>query len=235
MKDTIIQIYGIREPEDARVVIENGGHHLGVSYGKIKRTPGQLTCEKAQEVFDSVKPGEAVKIGLTIAEDIDEITENLKACLPDVLHLSGEIEGITPDEIKELKSRFPGLKIMQALPVYPNVPKEKQKAFQYIKEYEEVSDFFLIDTKIEASVEGGIGATGLTHDILIDKALIESTKVPCIIAGGLDPNNVAEAVRVTQPYGADSYSWTNYDEPQPGKPCKDPAKVKAFCEAVRNA
>lgn len=235
MKDTIIQIYGIRTPEDARVVIENGGHHLGVSYGKIKRTPGQLTCEQAKVIFDSVKDGEAVKIGLTIAEDIDEITENLKEVLPDVLHLSGEIEGITPAQVKELKSRFPTLKIMQAIPVYPNVPKEEQKAFQYIKEYEEVSDFYLIDTKVEGCDEGGIGATGLTHDIMIDKAIVESTPVPCIIAGGLTPDNVAEAVRITQPYGADSYSWTNYDNPEPGKPCKDPAKIKAFCEAVRNA
>ena len=235
MQETIIQIYGIRTPEDARTVIDCGGHHLGVSYGKIKRTPGQLTCEQAQLIFNSVKPGEAVKIGLTIAEDIDEITDNLNTCLPEVLHLSGEIEGITPDEIRELRRRFPTLKIMQALPVYPNKPKEEQKAFQYIKEYESVSDFFLIDTKVEASSEGGIGATGLTHDILIDKALIESTSVPCIIAGGLDPSNVAEAVRITKPYGADSYSWTNYDHSEPGTSCKDPAKVKAFCDAVRSA
>lgn len=233
MKDTIIQIYGIREPEDARVVIENGGHHLGVSYGKIKRTPGQLTCEKAKEIFDSVAPGEAVKIGLTVAEDIDEITENLRECLPDVLHLSGETQGITPAEIKELKGRFPGLKIMQAIPVYPGVPREQQDCFRYIKEYAEVSDFFLIDTKARGTTD--IGATGLTHDIMIDKEIIESTDVPCIIAGGLDADNVAEAVRITRPYGADSFSWTNYDNPVPGKPLKDPAKIKAFCEAVRNA
>lgn len=235
MSKMIIQIYGIREPEDARLVIDSGGHHLGVSYGKIKRTPGQLTCEKAQEIFDSIKDGEAVKIGLTIAEDIEEITENLQECLPEVLHLSGEIEGVTPDQIRELKRRFPTLKIMQAIPVYPNKPAEEQKAFAYIKEYEDISDYFLIDTKIDASSEGGIGATGITHDILIDKALVESTKVPCIIAGGLDASNVAEAIHVVKPYGVDSFSWTNLDNPEPGKPCKDPVKVKAFCEAARNA
>ena len=85
MADVIIQIYGIRTVEDARMVIDMGGHHIGVSYGKIKRTPGQLTCEKAKEIFEGVQP-EAVKIGLTVAEDIEEITENLKVVLPDVLH-----------------------------------------------------------------------------------------------------------------------------------------------------
>ena len=42
MADVIIQIYGIRTTEDARMVVEQGAHHIGVSYGKIKRTPGQL-------------------------------------------------------------------------------------------------------------------------------------------------------------------------------------------------
>lgn len=228
----IIQIYGIRTVEDARMVIELGGHHIGVSYGQIMRTPGQLTCEKAKEIFEGVQP-EAVKIGLTIAEDIDEITENLKIVTPDVLHLSGNIEGITPEQIKVLKGRFPGLKIMQAIPVLAGVPLEEQKALQYVKEYEEVSDFFIIDTK-SASADD-IGATGLTHDWSIDKEIIESTKVPCIIAGGLDDSNVAEAIRISNPYGVDSFSLTNFDEEIPGRGIKDPKKVKAFIEAARNA
>ena len=144
MADVKIQIYGIRTVEDARMVIEMGAHHIGVSYGKIKRTPGQLTLERAKEIFEGVQP-EAVKIGLTIAEDIEEITENLKEVLPDVLHLSGNIEGISPEQVRELKNRFPGLKIMQAIPVLQNVPLEEQKALEYVKQYEAVSDFFLIE------------------------------------------------------------------------------------------
>ena len=101
---------------------------------------------------------------------------------PDVLHLSGDIEGITPAQVQELRDRFPGLKIMQAIPVLAGVPLEEQKVMQYIKDYEPVTDFFLIDTK--APEAGDIGATGLTHDRMIDKAIVESTKVPCIIAGG---------------------------------------------------
>ena len=56
---------------------------------------------------------------------------------------------------------------------------------------------------------GDIGATGLTHDREIDRVIVESTKVPCIIAGGLDADNVAEAIHVTHPYGVDSFSLTN--------------------------
>ena len=216
MADVIIQIYGIRTTEDARMVVEQGAHHIGVSYGKIKRTPGQLTCEQAKQIFEGVQP------------------ENLKEVLPDVLHLSGDIEGISPLEVQELKNRFPGLKIMQAIPVLSGVPLEEQKIMQYIKEYEPVSDFFLIDTK--APMAGDIGATGLTHDREIDRVIVESTKVPCIIAGGLDADNVAEAIHVTHPYGVDSFSLTNYDDERADTlHCKDPAKVKAFIEASQNA
>lgn len=233
MADVMIQIYGIRTVEDARMVIEMGGHHLGVCYGKIKRTPNQLSCEEAKEIFEGVQP-EAVRIGLTVAEDIDEITEDLKIAYPDVLHLSGDIEGITPDEVRELKQRFPELKIMQAIPVLAGIPLEEQKVLEYVKAYEAVSDFFLIDTKSPAA--GDIGATGLTHDQNIDKVIIDSTDVPCIIAGGLDADNVAEAIHLTKPYGVDSFSLTNYtDERADTKRCKDPEKVKAFIEASKNA
>lgn len=233
MSDVIIQIYGIRTVEDARMVVDRGALHIGVSYGHIKHTPGQLTCEQAKEIFKGVQP-EAVRIGLTCSTDIDEISEDLRAAMPDVLHLSGDIDGISPDEVAELRSRFPGLKIMQAIPVLAGVPLEDQKVMEYVRAYEEVSDYFLIDTKA-ASAED-IGATGLTHDRAIDRAIVESTDVRCIIAGGLDENNVADAIRETHPYGVDSYTHTNYDDERANTlRCKDEAKVIAFIEAARNA
>jgi len=230
--DVKIQIYGIRTVEDARMVIDLGAHHIGVSYGKIKRTPGQLTCEEAKEIFDNVQP-HAVKVGLTVAYDIDEITENLKIALPDILHLSGDIEGISPENIQILRDRFPGLKIMQALPVYPDIPLSEQKVLELVKRYEPTTDFWLIDTKVDGTTD--IGATGVPHDWSIDRAIIESTSKPCIIAGGLNADNVASAIRATKPYGVDSFSHTNYDHPVPGKGIKDPVKTKAFIEAALNA
>lgn len=215
------------------MVVAMGGKHIGVSYGKIKRTPGQLTCEQAKEIFEGVQ-SDAVRIGLTVAGDIDEITDNLKEAFPDVLHLSGDIEDISPAQVAELRRRFPGLKIMQAIPVLAGVPLENQKVLKYVEDYAAVSDFFLIDTKTPASTD--IGATGLEHDRQIDKAIIESTSVPCIIAGGLHAGNVAEAIHITRPFGVDSFSLTNYDDGRADTDrCKDPAKVEAFIKAARDA
>ena len=233
MSDVIIQIYGIRTVEDARLVVGHGALHIGVSYGHVKHTPGQLTCEQAKEIFEGVQP-EAVRIGLTCSTDIDEISDDLRAAMPDVLHLSGDIDRISPEEVSELKRRFPDLQIMQAIPVLADVSLEDQKALDYVRAYEGVSDYFLIDTK-SASAED-IGATGLTHDRAIDRAIVEATNVRCIIAGGLDENNVASAIRETHPYGVDSFTHTNYsDERADSLHCKDEAKVVAFIEAAKNA
>lgn len=229
----IVQIYGIRTVEDARMVVDFGAEHIGVSYGHIKHTPGQLACEQAKEIFEGVQP-EAVRIGLTCSTDIDEISEDLRAAMPDVLHLSGDIDGISPEQVAELRGRFPGLKIMQAIPVLAGVPLESQRVMEYVRAYEEVSDFFLIDTKAPSA--GDIGATGLTHDRAIDRAIVDATDVPCIIAGGLDVDNVADAIHETQPYGVDSFTCTNYDDERADTlRCKDPEKVEAFVRAAKNA
>lgn len=233
MSDVIVQIYGIRTVEDARMVVGHGALHIGVSYGHINHTPGQLTCEQAKEIFEGVQP-EAVRVGLTCSTDIDEISEDLRAAMPDVLHLSGDIDGISPEQVAELKSRFPELKIMQAIPVLAGVPLEEQKVLEYVRAYEPVSDYFLIDTKAPSA--GDIGATGLTHDRAIDRAIIEATDVRCIIAGGLDEHNVAEAIHETHPYGVDSYTHTNYDDERANTlRCKDEAKVIAFTKAAKDA
>lgn len=229
----IVQIYGIRTVEDARMVVDFGAEHIGVSYGHVKHTPGQLTCEQAKEIFAGVQP-EAVRIGLTCSTDIDEISEDLQAAMPDVLHLSGDIDGISPEQVAELRGRFPGLKIMQAIPVLAGVPLEDQRVMEYVRAYEEVSDFFLIDTKAPSA--GDIGATGLTHDRAIDRAIVDATDVPCIIAGGLDVDNVADAIHETRPYGVDSFTCTNYDDERADTlRCKDPEKVEAFVRAAKNA
>ena len=127
---------------------------------------------------------------------------------------------------------------MQAIPVFAGVPVEEQwpEILELIRAYEATTDFFLIDTKDPDSTIG-IGATGFTHDREIDRRIIESTDVKCIIAGGLDPDNVAEAIRQTHPYGVDSCTLTSYPKflrDITGR-VKDPVKIWKFVENARNA
>lgn len=233
MNKIITQIYGITNVDDALICTNAGADHIGLAFGEIKHLgPGQKSSAEAKELFSHV-PAHVVKVGLTVAEDVDEIINDLHLFCPDVYHLSGDIDGISPAQVAKIRAAFPNLKIMQAIPVLAGVPIGEQRVLEYIKLYESVTDFFLIDTKAPAA--GDIGATGLTHDWNIDRAIIESTSVKCIIAGGLDADNIAEAIRITRPYGVDSCTRTSFDSDGKSWPKKDPVKVKAFIEAARNA
>ena len=80
----------------------------------------------------------------------------------------------------------------------------------------------------------GIGATGAEHDRSIDRAIVEATDVKCIVAGGLDASNVAEAIHMTHPYGVDSCTRTNLSSAETDSlgNGKDPEKVKQVADAI---
>ena len=204
MAKVITQIYGCEKIKDAQIAAALGVDHIGCGFGEIAHLPNQKNCAQAKEFFDAL-PDSVVKVGLTIATDVDEIIHDLSLFEPDVFHLSGDIRDISPEGVQRIRDCYPNLKIMQAIPVYSGVPVEEQwpEILELIRAYEATTDFFLIDTKDPDSTIG-IGATGVTHDREIDRRIIESTSVKCIIAGGLDASNVAEAIRQTHPYGVDS-------------------------------
>ena len=237
MANVIIQIYGCEQIIDAQIACALGANHIGCGMGEIAHLPHQKNCAQAKEFFDAL-PDNIVRVGLTIATDVDEIIHDLSLFEPDVFHLSGDIRDISPEGVKRIRDAYPHLKIMQAIPVLSGVSMEEQwpEIEELIRLYEPTTDFFLIDTKDPLSTIG-IGATGVIHDRLIDRRIIESTTVKCIIAGGLDGSNVAEAIRETHPYGVDSCTLTSYPkflQEITGR-VKDPVKLYEFVKNAKDA
>jgi len=76
-----------------------------------------------------------------------------------------------------------------------------------------------------------IGALGLTHDWELDRKIVETVRVPVIIAGGLGPDNVMQAIRAVRPAGADSKTKTDKDD---GSHTKDLAKVEQFVSLAKS-
>ena len=87
----------------------------------------------------------------------------------------------------------------------------------------------LLDTHRPGDIQ--IGALGLTHDWEIDKKIVESTHIPVIIAGGLGPDNVVDAVRAVRPAGVDSKTKTDKGD---GSHTKDLQLVKQFVERAKS-
>ena len=98
------------------------------------------------------------------------------------------------------------------------------------RSYDGIADWLLLD-----SYESGdrqVGALGMTHSWELDRRIIESVRIPTIIAGGLGPENIQEAIRVARPAGVDSKTKTDNSD---GSHTKDLQKVSAFVKAARDA
>ena len=104
---------------------------------------------------------------------------------------------------------------------------DDESAVDRAKKYAQYCDFILTDSGL--APDTGIGASGLTHDWSIDARIVAECGKPVIMAGGLGPDNVADAIRQCKPYGVDSLTKTSikYDG---GRMEKDIDKVREFCK-----
>jgi phosphoribosylanthranilate isomerase len=108
-----------------------------------------------------------------------------------------------------------------------SVPVVGEKSIEIARSYDGIVDFLLLDSHRESDRQ--IGALGVTHDWQISRRIVELVRTPVILAGGLGPDNVADATRVVRPAGVDSKTKTDRD----GSHAKDIERVRRFHEAAR--
>jgi len=95
--------------------------------------------------------------------------------------------------------------------------------------YDGIADFLLLDSHRASDVQ--IGALGIVHDWSVSRRNVEAVDLPVILAGGLGPDNVADAIRAVRPAGVDSKTKTD----QHGSHAKDIERVRRFYQAARAA
>ncbi|MEM7346026.1 MAG: phosphoribosylanthranilate isomerase [Chloroflexota bacterium] len=215
-----VQIYSHKTPEDAAMSVAMGVNFIGASTGEKGRLADEISHAACRTMLASL-PDEVMGVALTIAWELDEIIETVRATEPNIIHLSGDIDDLPVAKVAELKQAIPLTKIMQAIPV------SGPRAIELALAYQPVSDYLILDTDLVDFQ--GVGATGATHDWSISAEIVRRVNIPVILAGGLDPENVAESIRAVNPWCVDSFSHTNI----PGTKRKDPERVKAFVEAAR--
>jgi len=219
-----VQIYTMQTPEEARAVVDAGADHIGVTPSRIG-LPGEVDIATAQAIVVAVD-GRAIRVALSVDTDLDAIVVMTQAVGPDILHLCGPSGALRPDDVAVLRGRLPGIRIMQAISV------AGAEAIQQARSYQHVADYLILDT--QAPDIPGVGASGRTHDWAISRAIVEQSRVPVILAGGLGPENVADAIRAVRPWGVDSLTHTNRQLPG-GRFRKDLARVRQFVAAARAA
>ncbi|MGB7544838.1 MAG: phosphoribosylanthranilate isomerase, partial [Methanothrix sp.] len=129
----------------------------------------------------------------------------------EVLQVHGTL---SPADLAELKGRV-HQKIIPAVAGQPGGEEARR--------YANVADAILLDSM----VDGTLGGTGVVHDWETSAEIAASLKVPVILAGGLHPGNVTQAIEKVRPYAVDVSSGTETE----GR--KDPAKISSFLQAVR--
>jgi phosphoribosylanthranilate isomerase len=218
----IIQIYGSTTPEDARMLVELGVENIGVAIGVSEHSFDIVPLEQAQLIFQAIP--QKHRVALVITSDPDEIEHVARTVQPAILHLAGMPQAMDAEAVREIRRRLPGLPIMRAIPM------TGPEAIGYAAQFQDVAEYLLLDS-FSPMMDGGIGATGKLHDWSISRRIVEESRIPVILAGGLSPENVAEAIRVVRPYGVDSLTHTS--DPANLKR-KDRQRVEAFIQAARN-
>lgn len=219
------QIYSIQTVDEALACVEAGADRIGVLVGV---PGGKFPCaiheDEAGRIFDALK-GRAFRVLISVAENEKDILDQTERLMPDVLHLCANFEG-SPEFRERLRLRLPEVKLMEAVGVVDESALEdaiKKAAY---------ADLLILDS-VSKTVPG-VGAAGVTHDWSIDRAIVEAVDVPVILAGGLGPENVADAIKAVHPDGVDSLTRTSVVE-NGVILRKDMEKVREFCRIAKEA
>lgn len=212
MPDIRVKICGLKTPADVAAVAASGAAYAGFVF--FAKSPRNLTIPAARELALAAPVGLA-KVALVVdAEDafLDAITEAMPL---DMLQLHGHE---SPDRVAEVRARY-GLPVMKAV----GVADEDDLAAVF--DYSLVADQILVDAKPpkNADLPGG---NGLSFDwrLVAQRRWLR----PWMLAGGLTPDNVAEAIRLTNARQVDVSSGV---EAAPGM--KDAGRISAFVKAAQ--
>jgi phosphoribosylanthranilate isomerase len=212
MPATRVKICGLTSPQDVAAAAQAGAQYGGFVF--FPKSPRNLGVDAARALAQAAPVGLA-KVALVVNPD-DAMLDDLLAQVPiDMLQLHG---AETPARVAELRARH-GLPVMKAVGI------AGAEDLPALAAYEPVADQILIDAKPprDAALPGG---NGLTFDWRLIAGR-DWTK-PWMLAGGLTPGNVADAVRLT---GAVQVDVSSGVESAPGR--KDPRLIDDFVQAAR--
>jgi phosphoribosylanthranilate isomerase len=257
MKRMIVQLYEIQEPREAEWLVELGVDHIG----SVILSPDAWKLPVLRDVVRLVRQSPAKSTLIPLITKPDGILRALDYYQPDFVHFcelislaheeSGRREEICAEliRIQELvKKEFPPLGIIRSLPIpEPDLadPAPVREAILAVaRTLAPHSDYFMTDTlrgfedcAVSQPVAGYVGITGEVCDWDLASALVGASPIPVILAGGISPENVVDAIGRVRPAGIDSCMQTNARDAL-GKPIrfrKDRNRVRRLLEEVRRA
>jgi phosphoribosylanthranilate isomerase len=209
----VAQIYSMTSVPDALACAEAGADLIGVVVAEPGVVPEAIDAKAAREILSAIRP-RARGVALSLSDDREEICAMADAVRPDIVHLAArEIE---PEDCAWIRTRVAPARVLRAIAVRAGETESEAEAHQ------ECADYLMLDA-------GAKGKSGETYEWNVSRGVVERSRIPVILAGGLTADNVARAIAVVRPWGVDSFTHTDLPG-QRGK--KDIARVRAFVAAA---
>jgi phosphoribosylanthranilate isomerase len=210
---TVVKICGIRTLADALAAVDAGADMLGFNfYAPSPRYIAPEACAPLVSALKAARPRMPKLGGVFVNPDPSEVLALMAACQLDYAQFSGD----EPVEV---------LKPLNSVAFKAIRPRSLPEAQRLAERYRMLSQPALL---LDASGAGLYGGSGATADWSIAAALAQT--MPIMLAGGLTPDNVAEAVAAVRPWGVDVASGV---ESAPG--AKDEARMKLFVQRAKKA
>ena len=213
-----IKICCIADPAEAQMAIAAGASALGL-VSAMPSGPGPIADEQIAQIARDVAPGIATFL-LTCRTDAASIIEQHRHCRTNTLQL---VDAVAHHTYQRLREALPGIGIVQVIHVVDQASVDEALSIA------PQVDALLLDSGNPHAAIKELGGTGRVHDWQLSRQIVAGTNKPVYLAGGLRPDNVAEAIAAVQPFGLDLCSGVRVD----GR--LDRQRLQAFVAAVRTA
>ena len=239
----LAQIYEIQTPEEAETCIGLGVDRIG----SVLLSASEWKRPSLRQVIDLSRGTKATNSLIPLFNDWDTLCRAMDYYRPHFVHFCetltdghGHPIDLSPFILlqEKFKNAFPDIGIVRSIPVPAAGAALEFPCLDLVQSLEPVSDFLLIDTWLgKEPVEGFVGITGELADTKRAMAVVLQSSIPVILAGGLSPENVFEAVVEVLPAGADSCTHTNQVDAsgQAIRFKKDFFRVEKFIKEIRRA
>ena len=213
------QIYGLTTVADARDVDRLCPDHVGVVVDEGKDAWDSVDEVTAVAIAGTVENARVV--ALSLSTDPERIRATTALLRPAVLHLA-RAHQMESETLARLRDQVAPSELMLTVPVV------REEALAVASRLAPIADCLLLDSMHPKT--GVVGATGLVHDWSVSARIVEEVACPVVLAGGVGPENVSEAIYRVRPAGVDSETRTSRDD---NRRRKDLTKVEAFISHAR--
>lgn len=210
-----IKICCIESAVEAQMAIAAGADALGL-VSSMPSGPGVISEAEIARITPLI-PSPVASVLLTAEVRAEAILRQIGSCGPTAIQL---VDRVAPDQRRALRRAAPALRIWQVVHV------ADASAIEEAHEAAETSDVVLLDSGAPEAEIRELGGTGRVHNWSLSARIVDAVDKPVFLAGGLKPDNVAEAISTVRPFGLDLCTGVRTD----GR--LDPAKLQSFFKAV---